>query len=641
MAAKTDLRIIGFDLGHAETALAIVNDPQRDELNKLDLPCALGRRFVTVTAVAEHPDGVLIGFPAVDEPGVSSRYVAFKSPDVDQDAVARPITLFVAQMRDELVSNNLIPGGRRIQWVFGVPSGWGDPVVRRYKKVLAGSGLGEIEVVPESRAAMLYARDSGEIAVDPSRLSGAVLVVDLGSSTTDLTVVVELKVRPVDAGSHLGAGLIDKAIMGWVLDRHPQRDDLARWLEQDSVEESRLELACRWAKEDYFRNEAASRGSSGRVRGGWLYEPVRADGTVSFKINLTTESMTQILATPFPVLDGMTWPEKLRADLKTAADGLDRLPDLVLLTGSASRMPFVLDIARELFGDSRVVMGAEPELAIARGLALAGRIGVRAQGFRKDMQKLFTSHQVQTLVESRVAELAAAIGEAVANGFVKTFAVPAFKRWQAGEIRTLALLEQEISATVAASLAEPGNRRTGNVIRAWQNALRPDLAELTRPICDRWRIPRSALELEPVSLNTQEWEVSMGLSQILGNLAGNLAGWIAAVVVGVIAGALLGAGVLAGPVGWVVVGIGLVGSASSASDSAKEKITNGNVPLTIRRMFTEARVFKDAPAKERQLAANIASRITDEGADSIVAQVSRRLEADLKALADAAELMIS
>jgi hypothetical protein len=642
MARTPEPRIVGFDLGHAETALTVINDLHGNELNQLDLPCALGRRVVTVTAVAEHPDGILIGIPAVDEPGVWTRYVAFKSPELERESVTRPIGLFVGQMRRELQDHGLLPTSRPTRWVFGAPSGsaWDEGVLHRYEEILRAAGLDDVEVVRESRAAMLYARDSGEISIDASQLSGAVLVVDLGSSTTDFTAIVGLKVRPMDAGTHLGAGLIDKTIKGWILDRHPQRDELASWLEQNPVEEARLELACRWAKEDYFRNEAASHGGPRFRGGGHVYMPIEAEGSASYTIYVSPRDMAGILAHPFRVLGGKTWPDRLREDLEVAASGLAQRPDLVLLTGGASRMPFVMEMASELFGDDRVVMGAEPELAISRGLAIAGRTGFRASGFRKDMRRLFASDQIHTLVEDRLSDLASRLGDAVADGFVKRFALPAFRRWQSGDIQTLAGLETELSATVSAALSDPANEDILEVVAAWQNALLPDLAELTRPICDRWHIPRSALDLALISVSPREWQVSMGLSEIVADLAGNLAGWVAGLVVGIIVAALLAATSLATPVATAIVLVVGAGTAGGASEVAKEKIKEADIPLWARRWFTEARVMKNAPAKEQEISREITSKITQDGG-TVVAQLSRRLETELKALADEAELMIS
>lgn len=606
----------------------------------MELPCARGRQFVTVTAVAESPTGVRIGFDAVDEADAQRLYVAFKSPDLNKDSVAKPISLFVAQMRAELIDAGKLRANRATRWVFGAPSGWDDAVVRKYKKILTAAGLADVEIVPESRAAMLYARDSGELNVDSSKLEGSVLVVDLGSSTTDFTGVVGLKIRPVDTGTSLGAGLIDKAIMNWLLDVHKRRHELQRVLEEWPIEEARLELACRSAKEDYFRNQAASRGN-GQVSGGYVYEPLRPDDADIFSIKLTTADMDQILATSHPVLDGKNWLEKFRSDLETAAVGLDYEPELVLLTGGASRMLFVRQIAREMFGNDRVATGAEPEIAIARGLALAGRIGIRAQGFRNDMARLLRSGQVASLVEGRLDELAEALGNAVGKGFIGRFARPAFDRWQNGSIATLAEFESEVGAKAKAEVSNPNNPVILSTIATWQNALHPDLAQMTRPICDRWKIPRSAMELAPVTLSSRDWNLSLDLTEVMATQMAKIAGWVAGIVVGAIFAAMLAGGVFTGPL-FIVIGVVAVSaSASGANEKVKEKIRIVEIPLWVRRRFKADTVFQNAASRERELAADVAHRISSENADAIVAQVSRRLETELKELAAAAELMIS
>jgi hypothetical protein len=640
MATKDELRIIGFDLGHAESALVEVNDPRSDELVKLELPSALGRQYVTVTAVAQTAHGVMIGFPAVDEPDVLARYVGFKSPELEKEAHAKPTEMFVAQMRAELIETGRVSATWPTRWVFGAPSGWSDKTLRTYAKVLTSAGLSDVEVVAESRAAMLYARDSGELEVSQRQLEAAVLVVDLGSSTTDFTAIVGLKVKPVDTGTALGAGLIDKAIMNWLLESHPRRADLRRRLDREPFEEPRFELACRWAKEDYFRNQAASRGER-QVRGGFLYVPIK-DDLDTFMISIKAPDMDQILAVPHPVLGGRNWIEAFEGDLRTAAVGLERQPEVVLLTGGASRMPFVRQIAREIFGGETVKLGAEPEVAIAKGLALAGRIGIRADGFRADMRQLLSSGQVESMVEGRVSQLAQGLGQAVASGFMARFARPAFRRWQVREIVTLNSLERVIAREAADYVADANNPVILEAIAQWQNELRPDLADLTRSICTKWSIPPSAMELEPVSLGERDWNMSINLGSIIAASIGNIAAWIAGSVVAAIAVAVVAAGAVpSGGMSIVVGGILAMGAGGAMGDWASEKVRNADVYLWVRKGFSADTVFKNQDQQERELADKIASAISEGNSDVIAAQVSRRLEAELKELATAAELLVS
>jgi hypothetical protein len=640
MATKADLRIIGFDLGHAESALVEVNDPRSDEFVKLELPSALGRQYVTVTAVAQTDHGIMIGYPAVDEPDVLNRYVGFKSPELDKEAHSKPTEMFVAQMRDELIEAGRVSRSAPTRWVFGAPSGWNDKTLRTYAKVLKAAGLSDVEVVAESRAAMLYARDSGELDVSQRQLEAAVLVVDLGSSTTDFTAIVGLKVKPVDTGTALGAGLIDKAIMNWLLQTHPRRADLQRWLDREPFEEPRLELACRWAKEDYFRNLAASQGGR-QVRGGYLYMPIK-DDLDSFMISIKEPDMEQILNVPFPVLGGRNWREAFEGDLRMAANGLERRPEVVLLTGGASRMPFVRQTARDIFGNEKVKLGAEPEVAIAKGLALAGRIGIRADGFRTDMRQLLSSGQVETLVEGRVAALGQALGQAVASGFMARFARPAYGRWQDGEISTLNGLERVIAREAADYVADANNPVILAAIAEWQNELRPDLADLTRSICTKWSIPPAAMELEPVSLGERNWNMRVDLGTIIAGSIGTIAGWIAGSIVAAIVVAVLAAGAVpTGGLSLVVGGFLALGAGGAMNDWANEKVRDAEIYLWVRKGFSADTVFKNQAQQERELADKITGEINGNNSEAIVKQVSRRLEAELKELATAAELLVS
>ena len=640
MANKADLRIVGFDLGHAESALVEVNDPRSDEFVKLELPSALGRQYVTVTAVAQTDHGIMIGYPAVDEPDVLNRYVGFKSPGLDKEAHSKPTEMFVAQMRDELIEAGRVSATAPTRWVFGAPSGWNDKTLRTYAKVLKAAGLSDVEVVAESRAAMLYARDSGELDVSQRELEAAVLVVDLGSSTTDFTAIVGLKVKPVDTGTALGAGLIDKAIMNWLLQTHPRRADLQRWLDREPFEEPRLELACRWAKEDYFRNLAASQGGR-QVRGGYLYVPIK-DDLDSFMISIKAPDMEQILNVPYPVLGGRNWMEAFEGDLNMAANGLECGPEVVLLTGGASRMPFVRQIARDIFGNEKVKLGAEPEVAIAKGLALAGRIGVRADGFRTDMRQLLSSGQVETLVEGRVAALGQALGQAVASGFMARFARSAYSRWQEGEISTLNGLERVIAREAADYVADANNPVILAAIAEWQDELRPDLADLTRSVCTKWSIPPSAMELEPVSLGERNWNMRIDLGAIIAGSIGTIAGWIAGSIVAAIVVAVLAAGAVpTGGLSLVVGGFLALGAGGAMNDWANEKVRDAEIYLWVRKGFSADTVFKNQAQQERELADKIAGEITGNNSEAIVKQVSRRLETELKELATAAELLVS
>jgi molecular chaperone DnaK (HSP70) len=100
----------------------------------------------------------------------------------------------------------------------------------------------------------MQAKEAGKLDYD--KLRSSVLIVDIGSSTTDFTLVKSLHEIPMDFGRNtLGASLIDKAIFAQTLAKHEEKALLERVFEDYPHHQARCEIACRKAKEDFFSNE--------------------------------------------------------------------------------------------------------------------------------------------------------------------------------------------------------------------------------------------------------------------------------------------------------------------------------------------------------------------------------------------------
>ena len=340
------------------------------------------------------------------------------------------------------------------------------------------------------------------------------------------------------------------------------------------------------------------------------------------------------------MVDSNSWPEQFRQDLRVAVPD-DFRPDLVLMTGGASRMPFTRAIVRAEFGEERVVVGSEPELAIARGLAIAGRVGYRAAGFRDDVSELLASGRVEALVGDRLPELASGIGTAVADHFFDQFVMPAFARFKSGEIATLADLEREIGEAVRAELTDDNPKIVGAVV-TWQNQISQELSQLTEPICDRWRLPHSALALPGVILGKDSMgspvPVSGHLTGIAGGVAGVIAGIIAYVVAGILS-VLIAGGPVTEAVAGVVMLIASIAAFAYGREATMEAMKKAKLPRWARRMLNEGKLRRKAPEREAQLARDVSKAIR-EGGEALVTDVAGRLGRQLRAQADAAELLI-
>ncbi len=162
-----NLEIVGFDLGHGESALAhttlvSANEPE---------PLSIHNRPTVLSVVGVAADGrVAIGENAVRQSEhMAEMFVRFKAlPPADGPWPGeRPLVLFVGGIVRELVESRQIPRIEDARVFVGVPSGWtGEPEsarrLERYRAALRAAGLLHVEFVPESRAAFMQARESGE-----------------------------------------------------------------------------------------------------------------------------------------------------------------------------------------------------------------------------------------------------------------------------------------------------------------------------------------------------------------------------------------------------------------------------------------------------------------------------------------------
>lgn len=582
-----DVEIIGFDLGHGESAVALAMLSATVEPQILDVH---GTRSI-LTAVARHPiRGVLIGDDAYLSRNVSNLHIAFKSPAVERREVREPISLFVGKVLELLVHDRKITGGEATLFFVGCPSGWSEPVRSRYAALLRDAGMARVTVWPESRAALVYAREAGYISQDLAE--GAILIVDIGSSTTDFTAVQNLEIRISDFGQNaLGGGLLDKAMLDRTVASHPRHAELRRIFAAHPVYATICELECRKVKEMYFANPEM-----------WQDTPasrsVRLETTPPLYVDIaiTPGGMTELLMAPLPQLQGRSWYAAFREALLQAKERMrEEPPHLVLLTGGASRMAFTADLCAEVVPQARIVRGAEPEFAIARGLASAGRVELKTAAFRAEIERLLASGKLRQTVEERLASLLQAVAVFLAQRLSAHTVLPAFRDWQKGRIRTLTELEQAIPSRAVEWLASvDGKLLLAQVVSVWFADLLPGVEKLTDPICDTYQIPHAALSV-PAFLNMRhlaevpEGMVDMGNMTFLGDI-----GTLVTVLGSIIIAKILGGGgtalLLPGPLGLLIgLVIGLV-TLSLGKGMMIDWLKGMELPTLARGLIAESRV---------------------------------------------------
>lgn len=486
--------IIGFDLGHGETAVAkapaqSIESPQMLEVN---------HKKNQITALGWHPElGYLVGEQALIQAGVTQLKIAFKQkPDEDLNS-RETMRRFLETYYRLLKESKQIEGGTDSYFYVGCPSGWTLDDREKYQHLLESTGIPLLSVVPESRAAFMQAKEVGKFGYD--QLKSSVLIVDIGSSTTDFTLVKSFHEIPLDFGSNaLGASLIDKAIFARTLANHEQKVLLEKVFAEYPHHQARCELACRKAKEDYFSNEQIYSDSQSFARG---FESINEQ--IFFIPKVNRQIITEILNQPLPELENKSWQESYRQAVNEAKEKLEKLgvtPKVLLMTGGASRMSFTRQICEEIFPEpeTQVRPDPEPERCIALGLARVGRWELRASAFKAEVDKLYDSHQMKEAIARNIPELIKLITQPLSIALVENAVKPGLKNWKNGQIRTLADLESWMKSQAEQWLkSDRGRQLIDNKCVTWFNSsIQPEIAERTDPICRQFQIPRSSLRLE-------------------------------------------------------------------------------------------------------------------------------------------------
>lgn len=601
MIDETIQEIIGFDLGHGESALTLATVSAITEPQVLDIQNQ--RSFIT--AVATHPKrGVLIGEEAYAAKNLETLHVGFKSAELDNPQVRQPIKLFVSQILALLLQNDMIRGGEKSLFIVGCPSGWSENIRERYAQLMREAGMNPVKVVAESRAAFIHAKESSEIHVSADVLQRSVLIIDIGSSTTDFTAVQNFNERYIDFGDvALGAGLIDKAILEYVLVHHERRAEIRKIFNQYPQYEALCELKCRQVKENYFANESR-----------WIDEPISdtlklpTSRPIFFDIELKQEDMNKILSSP--MRGKLSWQVALEQALMAAKQQMaDSPPELIFLTGGASRMGFISQSCKAIFSDTQIIRGKEPELSIAKGLAWTGRIDKKTAQFRDEIEAFFQTGQLHEWVEQNIPELFEKVAEQIIEKLPEQVILPAFHHWQQGNIKTLNDLETVIEQRTEAWLTSTEGKQTiMPAVAAWFQQISPAIETQINPLCDRYHIPRTAFSL--LTEGTWHGKLPTGLVTDTNKLWGfdgmnTITGLIVTIIIANLAGGSGIALILEGPVGLVIgLIVGLVAFAIGRQ-TAEWWVKKTDLYLWLRQLARETRLKNKLLANQKHLQAGL------------------------------------
>lgn len=528
---KANLEIIGFDLGHGETAICRTMLASTAEPEVIDIE---GKPSI-ITAVGMVNGEIAIGEKAYLSRNAQDLSILFKDYHFDNPKVCNSIQNFVKGCLKILRDENKIKGDQDSYFFVGSPSGWSEEQRNKYEELLKQAGMTNVKVRPESRAAFLDARESGVLSQSFSSLSDLVLIIDIGSSTTDFTIVKDYQEKPLDFGNNkLGGSILDELIFERVLNScsNECRNLIQNIFYAKPALEKKCKLKCREVKEKYFSKSNED---------DWIEEgSVKLEGGTHFDIEIRKSDIEEILEKEVLQLEHKNWKTAFREELIKCRLSQKHLPKLILMTGGGSRMRFTQSICHEVFEDVKIRVGLEPHLTIAKGLTRLGRTDFKVQAFRLDVDNFIRSPNLIIMLKSELSELFESLSTTVIDQSVG-IACESFEQWLNGEISTLSRMEEKIKRDTDNFFKSESSTLFRDDVAAWLEKISKRIETMTCEICDKYAVPRTVFNLHMgVPINLSPKQVSTTGKAI--DLISNIVAGIGAVVL--IGGTLIFQGIL-------------------------------------------------------------------------------------------------
>ncbi len=631
-------RFYGFDLGDAESAVARVNkEEQQPEI----LPVEENASFIT--AYAQTRDGqLLIGERACYEPEVVLRRERFKSRFLKDTASRKDVAAFAAGVLADLYLDGQLEREEDTCFYIGCPAGWDAMAREDYRLIFEKCGFPPARIISESRAALVSACQSKHLQVGYDILNKPVLVVDIGSSTTDFAYISQGKEVELKTGGEvfLGGGLMDEIILeeSIALSRNEKR--IRRFLEESEPWHSYCDFAARRLKERYFSDEEYWRGKD------CMQSVTLQTGVVPLKLTLHINDA---------VVDKL-YHKKLeqlgkRSFSEVFMDSLQQIrahaaaPELIFLTGGVSAMPVMRTWCHEQFPDAVVISGSEPAFSVAKGLAYCARIDEELKAFKLEVDRLISSHVVDRIVEAHIDELYRSCVEVLVEPILTEAAYPLVEQYRRGQIQRLKDVDEQMQRDIDAYLhSEDARKVMEKPVARWLKEVAVELEEETIPICDRHGVPYSALSLEAY-LSAADMSVDVAAKDLF---AVREMTWLIDAVVTIVVGLLCGGS------GVALIAGGLPGIAAGAvlsililalgRNRMQESLLQAKVPKVMRRLipggYLKSRMKELSSSVKDQMLTMLEEKKNGEITEQLVADLSDQIEVCLEKMARVVEIPI-
>lgn len=630
-------RFYGFDLGDAESAVTRLRKNEDTVPQVLSVHDA--KSFITAYALLKNGQ-LIVGEGACYEPDALTRRIRFKSRFLIDQAVHKDIASFATGVLGELYLNGDLIKGDDNCFYIGCPAGWDRVAREEYRQIFERIGFPPAKIISESRAALVSACQSKHLQVGYDILSKPVLVIDIGSSTTDFAYVNSGKEVELQTGGEvfLGGGIMDEILLDESVNASGDPKKIRKIFAESEAWKNYCEFAARRLKEKYFKDEEYWKTSECMQTVSIRYTRF----PVKLVLRMNKEIAGQLLNKKMEKLNNRSFKEVFIDSLKQARESVsEHLPELIFLTGGVSKMPAIREWCREVFPESVVITGAEPEFSVASGLAYCGKIDEELREFKNEIEQLKSSSAVERIVGKHINELYRSAVEMMVPPIMRDVALPVIERWRTGGIEKLAEIDDALQKDIDTYLhSEQGRTILAKAVSSWLKTISYELEEYTIPICTKHNVPYSALSLNSY-LSLSDIEISIEAKEVF---ALEEITWMIDTVVSLLVGFLCGGsgiamianglpGILAGAViSLLVLAIG--------KNKMQETFLNMNIPHLARKVFSrkyfEARLDVLSDEVKNGLYSNLEKN--EEISERLVKEISEQIETCLTKMAEVVEI---
>ena len=632
-------RFYGFDLGDAESAVTRIIKGQ-DEAPTV-IPVQEAGSFITAYAM-KRSGQLLIGEGACYDPDVLVRKLRFKSRFLTDSFAKNDIKSFASGVLGELLlSGDLVRGDDQCFYI-GCPAGWDKAAREDYRGIFESAGYPPLKIVSESRAALVSACRSKHLQVGYDILSKPVLVVDIGSSTTDFAYIMSGKEVELKTGGEvaLGGGVMDEILLEEAISNSSDPSKLRKIFKENEAWRTYCEFAARRLKEKYYSDVEY-----------WSKEPLTQ--TISIRTQLIPTKLKlamnpaiadRLLNKKVDRLDGKSFRRVFTDSLQQVRESIsDRQPELIFMTGGVSRMQELREWCREVFPEAVVICGSEPEYSVARGLAECGLIDDELRDFKAEIAALIESSVIEDIVSQHIDELYKSTVDSIVDPLLDRVAIPVIDRWRDGSIDRLdeidAILEKEIDEYLH---SDEGRELLGKTVTAWLKKVSYGLEEYTMPICVRHNVPFTALNLTSY-LSLSDIDIHVDAKDLF---AIEEITWlidaIVSVIVGLICGgsglALIASGIQGILIGFVISALVL----TLGREQMQDAFLKLNVPKPMRRLLPKSYLRSRADRISGEVKSGLYAKLEQERnldiTQKLVEDISSQIEMYLTKMAEVVEI---